>query len=118
MTVKMYGYSDDLVEVEGVSSARDITDHEQDGDDYPEASGNRAEYNIYKPASFVINNQIRVEAQYTPIGTWVFAPGLVEDGAEWPNWPVRLSAFPDNDYAMQLEIDIPDDEEARIVRVR
>ena len=118
--VKIYGTSDDLVEMEGVFSAVDETgeiDHET-GKPYNYDVGardNTAEYNVYNDAVFVIGNQLKVFSLYK--GEWAFGVGMVDEEEGLPNWPVHIRQSQDCDYSVELLIEVPD-EFAHVVRVK
>lgn len=111
-TVEFYGAGDDLVEIEG-----DIPGC----DEYPGGD---------EPSEFIIRageEAMLVVAFYGGKGTWAFAPGIVDEGAPFPAWPLRFAVkvrpefaelkpgtYPDP-YSMSLVIEVPDD--ARLDRV-
>ena len=117
-TIKITGASDDLVEVFGVKMALDVTDHGQDSNGYPMGPDGQAEYNIYGLAEFEVCDALLVVALFTRLGTWAFAPGLLEEGEEIPDWPIRVVKGSLADHSTQLEIDVPEDVLPRIKRVR
>ncbi len=89
-TLKIYGASDDLVEMDGIAGAD--------------------EFNCYKDesllATFVLkadNERLRIHAIYD--GSWCFALGQVEEDDPMPPWPVRRTW---SGYSEHVEIDVPD----------
>ena len=92
-TVTFYGSSNDLVEISGIEGADEF--------------GNYTDSTLV--ASFVITipdetERLRVYAIYD--GTWSFAPAMIDEDDDWPNWDIRVS--PAHNYSTKLEIDVPD----------
>lgn len=95
-TVRFYGASDDLVEIEGIEGADEF---------------NVGDGRIWQ-AGFVIESRpfkMLVSALYGPGGVWSFAPGMVDDGDPLPPWPMRIGQCQDPLYSTTLEIDVPAD---------
>lgn len=91
LRMKMYGASDDLIEVEGIP-----------GSDEFEADGG----NDLLMGSFVVGGVIRVRAIYD--GCWSFSVGQVDEDVPLPEWPISLGQHPECDYSALLEIEVPD----------
>jgi len=94
-TLRMYGYSDDLVEVEGLAGA----------DEYS-ADGWR---DIASAATFRLlgpQHSCRIHAIYDDRACWSFAVAPLEEGRPLPPWPVRLS-LSDCGRSAVLEMDVP-----------
>ena len=111
-----WGSSDDLVEVEGCTHALDLTDHGQDSDTHAMGRDNTAEYNVYNEATFQIANnpEALVKARYNEDGIWVFTVVFKQQGINYPN---RIYHSGNNDYSMELEIMVPDNQ-ATVTRVK
>lgn len=92
-TVKFYGASDDLVEVEGIPGADEF---------WCDTTCAPFAY-----ATFVVGGKVRVRAIYD--GCWSFAVGQVDEDLELPAWPIRITQHADPSYSVLLEIDVPDD---------
>ena len=102
-TVKFYGSSDDLIEVEGIAGA-DEFNAMNDGP----VMATFVISAVY--AQFGILPLLRVYAIYD--GCWTFAAGLFNEHDEHqpcPTWPIRTSKSDENEYSMCLQIDVPDD---------
>lgn len=102
-TVKIYGASDDLVEVEGQLRGCD-------------------EFNAFGDTEHIGNIQIAtakdapgytVAAVYT--GCWSFAVAPIDEDMV-PDWPVRRSFGQDVRYSETVEIDCPDNATVRFFR--
>jgi len=94
-TLRMYGHSDDLVEVEGIAGA----------DEYS-ATGWR---DIASAATFRLlgpEHSCRIHAIYDDRGCWSFAVAPFEEGCQLPPWPVRLS-LSERGHSTVLEMDVP-----------
>ena len=124
--IKIYGYSDDLIEVESSLNyvkTIDFTEENQDAYGYTIMEGTNVggEYNISNNrALFVVSGKLVIGAKYgiNQTATWGFEISMTEEG-ECPNWPIAVSAHP-NGYSMQIEISIPTDEVSRpeVLRVK
>lgn len=91
--IKIYGASDDLVEVAGCEGAD--------------------EFNVYGSSRLgwgadlaTAAEALRVYAIYD--GCWSFAIGQADESVSLPSWPVRITQHPDVRYSVLLEIDAPD----------
>lgn len=97
-TIKIYGWSDDLIEVEGCDGADEFASYERGpvmwrGD-------------LIAPGGDIA---IRVRAIFDDgDGCWTFALGHAIEGIVYPGWPVRISQHPDSENSVLLEIDAPD----------
>ena len=113
-TIRMYGASDDLVEVEGTDSAIDRTAAPDNSENVAGPGGQGGEFNVTsEEATFIIGGQVRVFSVYD--GTWSFAVGMVDEDTPLP-WPVRVQACPEVAYSVEVLIEVPNDR-ASIVRV-
>lgn len=90
-TLKFYGASDDLFEVEGAIR---------------EEIGCFNELGIYHLKS--AEGEVLVVATYTDEGCWAIGLGQVEEGKPVPAWPVSFTMH-ERGYSVQLTIDVPDD---------
>ena len=87
----MYGTSDDLVEVIGITGADEFNVNEQDR----------------YAGSFNLGGKLRIHAIYD--GCWSFAVGQVDENIPIPDWRVRVRQSPQVSYSTCLEIEVPDD---------
>ena len=117
--VKMYGTSDDLFEVFGVSSALDTTDHGQDGDRYPMSSNGSAEFPIYNERTlFVLGDRVSIRPVYD--GNWSFGLGIYDpefNEPGYPDWPTSIRQSEDCHYSVEITIEVPEGYN-RIRRIR
>ena len=108
--VKIYGCSDDLIEVSGVESAADNTpNHGQDDDYYPEGANNTAEFPVYEDVVFVLGDRITIRPVYD--GNWSFGAGIYDpalDEPGYPDWPTFITQSADCPYSVELNIEVPD----------
>ena len=97
-TIKIYGSSDDLFEIEGC------------------LPGEPDEFGIYdKPGCVKIafpgsGHGLLVFAQYAPLnvaGAWMVGISQVDEDRPLPGWPMRWSVH-ERGYSVQLEIDVPE----------
>lgn len=93
-TVKFYGESDDLFEIDGAK---------------------RGEPDEISPGAVKVANDhggLIVVADYargtTPGASWVLGISLIDEDVPLPGWPMRWSTHK-NGYSPLLEIDVPDD---------
>lgn len=96
-TIRIYGASDDLVEIEG-----DVP-----GCDEYDVGGPRlvmARFLVGPLDSGTVG--LRVFAIYD--GCWSFAIGQVGESRPLPGWPIRITQSSDVPYSVQIEIDVPD----------
>jgi hypothetical protein len=104
----MYGYSDDLVESEGIEGCD--------------------EFNAYSSSDIVARfhvisaeGQLEVNAIYGKNGCWGFAVLQVDEDVPLPTWPIFVTQATNSlnengpQYSTLLEINCPDD--AKLVRV-
>ena len=109
-TVKFWGASDDLVEVEGCSYAIDYTNE----DEQVSGPNNTAEFSVYNNALFLVDaghaGQIFVTATYNNLGFWVFTAHHMQNACPYPSdWATALMQSPNSIHSMQLVIEIPSD---------
>ena len=107
-TVKFWGASDDLVEIEGCTSARDFTTTSEQ-DENVVGLQNSAEFNIPGKATFIVNGQVIVKAEYTNIGVWAFTAYTSLEDTPYPDWTTTIHQSKQCDYSMELSIEIPDE---------
>ena len=91
--LRIYGASDDLVELSGA-----IND----------------EFSIYSDTWVGIlrspdGGALTVSATYTPVGVWTVGVGPLDEGQMLPDWPIRFEDGRENEssYSATLVIDIP-----------
>ena len=123
MQMRMYGSSDDLIEVENVTTA--VDEVEVDGEPVGNVMYKRdAEFAVNftsakSKAVFILNDLLRIEAYYE--GSWLFGVGYplgCDDGDfEFPTWFIRIGCNPHNDYSPLLAIDLPEEVEAHLRRI-
>lgn len=101
-TIKIFGASDDLIEVSGCKGADEF---------YAVEHGlhmGTLDFVSDGGASGVLpRSRLRVHAIYD--GTWSFAVGLVEEGDKLPAWPIDISKSGENDYSAEVTIIAPAD---------
>lgn len=98
-TARIYGYSDDNVEVEGIKG----------GDEF----GCFTEKDCTGRLIISTPNGERMQVSAIFDGCWAFAVGLHDEDDAFPSWPVRVSRSTETPYSMLLEIDVPDEAECR-----
>lgn len=107
-TIRFYGASDDLCEVEG--DAKGCNEY------CSEAHGEGLHH-----FAFIVRSRrhpddegegLRVNAFYD--GTWSFAVGMLMEDAPMPNWPASVGPCPECSYSTMLTLTVPDD--AEVVR--
>lgn len=97
-TVKFYGASDDLVEIEGIKGEDEFYFH-------PTCE---SEKGIGLSQAFLVGSGaggLKVYAIYD--GCWHFSIGPIDEDIEMPQWPIRYSLY-ESGYSVLLEIDVPD----------
>lgn len=94
-TLKVYGASDDLIEIDGLNGRDEFGA-------YPK--GNYAGYMALRSRGVCVH----IHAIYD--GSWAFAV-CPQDGdyEKSPDWPIRRTFGADVPYSETLEIDVPDD---------
>lgn len=100
-TLKFYGASDDLFEIEGTT---------REEPDEIGCYGHGATVRVSTPEK----EGLFVTAEYALCGeaTWMIGISILDEDVSLPNWPMRWSAA---GYSTVLEIDVPD--EARVTRL-
>jgi hypothetical protein len=101
--ITIYGYSDDLVEVEGCAGADEFNTDNWLGELAPPGEG----------------EQLRVHCWYDTSGCWQVGVGQVDEDMSLPDWPLRIRQGTDKHeaaYTVVLEIDAP--EGTRLVNVQ
>lgn len=98
-TVKIYGWSDDLIEVEGCEGGDEFSSYQRGpimwrGD-------------LIAPGG---REAMKIRAIFDDDGDccWSFAIGQAIEGIACPSWPVRITQHPDSENSVLLEIDVPD----------
>ena len=121
-TLRFYGCSDDLVELENVAIAIDETLDEEDYDNANHRNdvtcrGGKAEFNVGDTSHYIVScvidnyayvdkdDALSVYAIYGDNGCWHFAVGVMNDETPAPDWHVRI--VKKHEYSMMLEIDMP-----------
>ena len=106
----MYGYSDDLVEVEGVSQALDRSDLLEVGECDVSASDNGGEYPVLLDENCGIAVfrfvGLLIKARWN--GIWSFEVTFNTEDDEFPSYPIRLIRSDECSYSMELQIDTPE----------
>lgn len=92
ITVKFYGASDDLIEVEGCDGADEFNSYERGPV-------------MWHGELFDGTDTLRVHAIWD--GCWSFAVGQCDESLPLPNWPIRISQHRSLPYSTLLEIDAP-----------
>lgn len=98
MKIRIYGASDDLIEVEG--------------------DGINDEFNSYEmgngPGALMWCGDLRapngdiMRAYAVADGCWSIALGQADEDKPFPAWPVTIAQHPDTRYSTMAEIDAPD----------
>lgn len=91
--LKIYGASDDLVEVEGALR-----------DEFNADSNSRWVGEVIAPNG----DGLLVTAAYLHAGVWALGVGPTDEGAFLPAWDIRVTNCDDNDYSAMLVITVPD----------
>ena len=133
----IYGYSDDLVEFEGVLSATDETLDPSDyyADEFESAKnvmgpGDGAEFNVIlrddelavfqigpdpgEEFAYGCTQTILLEARYD--GRWSFAPAQLDYTNKFPDWDVAISQSEESDNSTKVTILLPEDK-AHVKRI-
>ena len=99
--ITIYGYSDDLVEVEGLGTDLEfnVYDEHWQGD-------------LVAPGGSVAES-MRVHCWYGDSGCWQVGVGQTDESAQLPPWPVTIAQKPHDDpgspgYSALLSIDAPE----------
>lgn len=103
MKIKIYGASDDLVEVE-------IYEGADEGADEFNVYGSKDMGPVMWRGDLIASGGaevMQVHALFTRDGCWHFSVGQALDGESLPSWPVRITQHCSG-YSTQLEIDAPD----------
>jgi hypothetical protein len=91
--IKFEGHSDDTIIWE---DANGTEEHDTCADE--------------KPVTFYVvapdDKTMAVVAHYFATGCWCFAPGLYEEDAELPDWPIQIRRL--HGYSVELLIDAPE----------
>jgi hypothetical protein len=94
MKIRIYGGSDDLIEVEGCEGAD--------------------EFNSYETGVLMWRGDLRapngeaMRAYALFDGCWSIALGQAYEADPFPEWPVFIRQQPNTDYSTMAEIDAPD----------
>ena len=97
-TLKFYGASDDLFEIDGTKGEE------------PDEIGCFERVPTVKVA-FDDETGLFVTAHYAPnnsAATWMIGISQIEEDMPLPDWPMRWSAPGGRGYSVELEIDVPD----------
>ena len=119
-TLKFWGASDDLIEVEGCTYA---IDHTLNEDEQVNGPNNTAEFTVYNDAIFMVTagraGQIFVTATYSNLGLWIFSAYQINEDNPYPDdWVTTLAQSATSSYSMELSIDIPTNDNIQIHRVK
>lgn len=113
-----YGSSDDLIEIEAGDVAQPGQPDSPRQPDPPEVRafaeiecnpGGKGpfEFVLWSPSE---QKGVLVVAVFTTLGTWTFAPGLVDDMLDAPDWGLMFRRGVErNDYTLELKLYTPDD---------
>lgn len=91
--IRIYGASDDLVEVEGAT---------------------REEFSAYGDDRWLgvlaspSGEQLLLTAEYTGRGTWAIGVAPVDEDIPMPSWPISVGQAMENRYSAMLTITVPD----------
>lgn len=94
MKIRIYGASDDLIEVEGCEGAD--------------------EFNSYEDGPVMWRGDLRapdgeaVRAHAVFDGCWSIALGQRDEYDPFPTWPITVARHPNMTYSTMVEIDAPD----------
>lgn len=94
MKIRIYGASDDLIEVEGCEGAD--------------------EFNSYQQGLVMWHGELRapngevIKAFALYDGCWSIALGQAAEDQPFPEWPVKVRQHTSLDYSVMVEIDAPD----------
>jgi hypothetical protein len=92
--IRIYGASDDLIEVEGCEGAD--------------------EFNSYQPGPVMWSGNLRapdgeqMRAHVVFDGCWSIALGQVDEADPLPEWPISIRQHTNTHYSTMVEIDAPD----------
>lgn len=95
--VTFYGYSDDLIEIDGPIEG--CGEHDIGGNSAPQK---RVSFGVFCGA-----DALRVTPVYTIGGCWGFAVTQLEEADPFPDWEIKISRK--HDYSTKLEIKLPDE---------
>ncbi|HZB31251.1 MAG TPA: hypothetical protein VE465_13890 [Streptosporangiaceae bacterium] len=99
-TIKIYGASDDLVEVEGCEGADEFNVY---GTDTPDSEV-MWRGDLIAPGG---TEAMQVHAIRTGEGCWAVAIGQADESIPLPPWPVRIEQHRSIPYSTVLRIDAP-----------
>lgn len=101
-TLRMYGASDDLIEVEGIEGEDEYNRYNKEPWPYVTT------FVVMSPQQF-----LGLEIHVLYAGGWSFAVQPTEDTegdyCDFPEWPIRRTWGGGRGYSELLEIDVPDD---------
>lgn len=95
-TLKIYGYSDDLIEAEGISGAEEF----------------EVDFGRTLPTELFVDSEDAIIVIYAIYnGYWCFAvsPGKGDGTESMPDWKITRSWGTEEGYSETLEIECPDD---------
>lgn len=98
--ITIYGYSDDLVEVQGCEGA----------DEFSPGSGDRWQADLVGPGG---TEQLRVHCWYDDDGCWQVGVGQTIEDVQLPPWPITITQASRSDgispgYSALLSVDAPE----------
>jgi hypothetical protein len=96
MKIRIYGASDDCIEVEGCEGADEFRSYEKG-------------YVMWWGDLRAPNGEvIRAHAVLSDGDTWSIALGQVNEESPFPEWPVVIRQHTNTDYSTMVELDAPD----------
>lgn len=100
MKIRIYGASDDLIEVEGCPGGDEFNSYQLGADGAPGALMWRGDFRA--PSGNIMRAYAVLD------GCWSIALGQADDELHFPSWPVTITQHPDTTYSTMAEIDAPD----------
>jgi hypothetical protein len=96
MKIRIYGASDDLIEVEGCDGADEFNSYEKG-------------YAMWRGDLRAPNGEVmRAHAVLSNDGCWSIALGQANEVDPFPEWPVKIRQATHCDYSTMVEVDAPD----------
>lgn len=96
MKIRIYGASNDLIEVEGCEGADEFNTYEKG-------------FAMWWGDLRAPNGEVmRAHAVLSNNGCWSIALGQVDEGTPFPEWPVTIRQHTSLDYSAMVEIEAPE----------
>jgi hypothetical protein len=96
MKIRIYGASDDLIEVEGDGITDEFNTYEKG-------------YAMWRGDLRAPNGEVmRAHAVLSNDGCWSIALGQAYEADPFPTWPVTVTRHPNMSYSTMVEIEAPD----------